>query len=712
MKKLLFFVGSLLVGVMAWGQAPQAFKYQAVARNLAGEVLINKAVSFRISVLQGSATGTAVYIETHTGKATNGFGLVDLEIGKGIVTTGSFAGIAWESHTHFLKVEMDPAGGTAYQVMGTTPLLSVPYALHAKTVEVDAVDDADHDLTNEIQTLSISGTVLTLSKGGGSVPLPSSGGGDNWGTQSVVTDASLVGLGTTTQPLRLAQQGATSGQVLKWNGTNWRAADDLTGSADWLKSGDDLYFNTGKVAIGKIPGSDLRQFQVKTEELQAIAGVNNSASYATIFGQNLGTGPAADFRNKIRIVDGTEGAGKVLTSDANGYTSWHPVTISSDAANFSGDGSAAAPLRLHAMGASAGQVLKWDGTKWDNANDDPGPWSSNDDNVYNSSGKKFGMGINNPSRKLTIAEATSTAYMNIVNSSTGYTATDGILMGMEGLNGWLTTYEAGNLYLGTNGMSRMTIASDGDVGIGLSSPSYKLDVNGSVNIRGNASDQALFCSNAEAIWYNDTYFSWGYGGQYNYFADEVSIGTSAVPGYNLVVNGTAAKTGGGSWSTLSDLRLKDLKGDYQKGLEEIIRLRPVKFTYKPGNPRGLDAGEEQIGFVAQEVQQVFPEAVSLCKDGYLDFNMHTINVALVNAVKALKAENDLLKQQNASLAAEQSNLKALLERQMVDIISGQSALKSQLDRQQKEYVAERDALKSRLEKMESLLQVNASAEGK
>ena len=629
MKKLLLIILSLLVGVMVWGQAPQALKYQAVARNSAGEVLANQAVSFRISVLRGSATGASVYTETHTGKTTNAFGLVDLEIGRGSVSSGSFATISWESSGYFLKVEMDPAGGSSYQVMGTTPLLSVPYALHAMTVEVDNVDDADHDATNEIQGLSISGTVLTLSKGGGSVTLPSSGGGDNWGTQTVVSDATLAGLGTTTQPLKIAQQGATSGQVLKWNGSTWRAADDHTGSTDWLKSGEDLYFNTGRVGIGKIPGaSDARQFQVLTEGYQAVAAVNNSASYASIFAQNNGSGPAADFRNYIKIIDGTQGTDKVLTSDAYGTASWKT-----------------------------------------------GIWGSDDNYIYNYSGKKFGLGINKPTQKLTLADGSTACYMNIQNSTTGFTSTAGLLIGMEGNNGWVSTYEPGNLYLGTNSAARVTIASDGDVGIGITSPAQKLDVNGAINIRGNGSLH-LFCDNQEALWFDGTYFSWGYGGGYNFFGDEVTIGTSAVPGYTLVVNGSAAKTGGGSWTNLSDVRMKDLKGDYLKGLDEIIRLRPVKFTYKPGNPRGLDPGEEQIGFVAQEVQDVFPEAVSQCKDGYLDFNMHTINVALVNAVKALKAENDLLKQQNASLAAEQSNLKA------------------------------------RLEQIELLVQVNASAEGK
>ena len=414
----------------------------------------------------------------------------------------------------------------------------------------------------------------------------------------------------------------------------------------WSESGSSIYFNSGKVGIGKNPGADSRQFQVLTEANQAIAGVNNSASYASIFAQNLGTGPAADFRNYIRIIDGTEGNGKILTSDANGTASWKPISVTADAANFTGDGSADWPLKLHSMGASTGQVIKWDGTKWDNANDKYGPWDEDDNYIYNYSGKKFGMGINKPTQKLTIVDGSTTCYMNIQNSTTGYTTTSGMLIGMEGNNGWLSTYEPGNLYLGTNSAAKVTIASDGDVGIGLTSPLQKLDVNGAVNIRGNASNQLLFCGSAEAIWYDDTYFSWGYGGQYNYFGDEVTIGTSAAPGYNLVVNGTAAKTGGGSWSTLSDVRMKDLTGEYQKGLNEIMQLKPVTFTYKAGNPRELNSNEPQIGFVAQDVQKIFPEAVTECKDGYLDFNIHAVNVALVNAVKELKAENQELKMAN------------------------------------------------------------------
>ncbi len=89
----------------------------------------------------------------------------------------------------------------------------------------------------------------------------------------------------------------------------------------WTESSTSIYYSTGKVGIGTNPGADARQFQVITTNNQAIAGENNS-TYGTIYAKNFGSGPAADFRNKIKIEDGTESAGKVLTSDASGFTSW------------------------------------------------------------------------------------------------------------------------------------------------------------------------------------------------------------------------------------------------------------------------------------------------------------------------------------------------------------------------------------------------------
>jgi len=131
----------------------------------------------------------------------------------------------------------------------------------------------------------------------------------------------------------------------------------------------------------------------------------------------------------------------------------------------------------------------------------------------------------------------------------------------------------------------------------------------------------------------------------------VGIGTAS-PDYKLEVAGNAGKTSGGTtWIVSSDKRLKDITGEYKRGLDQIVNLEPVTFYYKEGNPRGLPSDEVNIGFVAQEVQEVFPEAVSEGQDGYLDFNMHPINVAVVNAIKELKAENEALKQEIQQIKA-------------------------------------------------------------
>ncbi len=108
--------------------------------------------------------------------------------------------------------------------------------------------------------------------------------------------------------------------------------------------------------------------------------------------------------------------------------------------------------------------------------------------------------------------------------------------------------------------------------------------------------------------------------------------------------------------------MKTLLGIYDKGLNDIAALQPVRFIYNEGNPRQLSSNTEQVGFVAQEVQRIFPEAVTEAEDGYLDFNIHTINIALVNAVKELKAENDRLKAENEKLKIKDLQVESRMER--------------------------------------------------
>ena len=158
----LFMLCALWLNVIA--QAPQKMSYQAVVRNTGGNLVKDQAVGMKVSILQGSPTGTMVFQEIHNpNPQTNANGLISIEIGTGIPQTGTFSGIDWSSGPLYLKTETDPTGGTNYVISGTSQLLSVPYALYAKDVQ----NKGDADPTNEIQTLTLNSTQLTISGAGG-----------------------------------------------------------------------------------------------------------------------------------------------------------------------------------------------------------------------------------------------------------------------------------------------------------------------------------------------------------------------------------------------------------------------------------------------------------------------------------------------------------------------------------------------------------------
>jgi hypothetical protein len=137
MKKLYTFLAAILLTATTFAQTPEKMSYQAVVRDSGDALVTNQAVGMQISILQTTATATetAVYVETQT-PTTNVNGLVTLEIGgsSATVVSGTFSTIDWSIGTYFIKTETDPAGGTTYTITGTSQLMSVPYALHAKTV--------------------------------------------------------------------------------------------------------------------------------------------------------------------------------------------------------------------------------------------------------------------------------------------------------------------------------------------------------------------------------------------------------------------------------------------------------------------------------------------------------------------------------------------------------------------------------------------------
>jgi hypothetical protein len=130
----------------------------------------------------------------------------------------------------------------------------------------------------------------------------------------------------------------------------------------------------------------------------------------------------------------------------------------------------------------------------------------------------------------------------------------------------------------------------------------------------------------------------------------VGIGTTA-PDQLLSVNGDASKAGGGSWQTFSDERLKNIKGRFTSGLSAVMRLQPIRYEYKSNNALGLKSEGEHVGFGAQSLQQIIPEAVTKNADGYLMVNNDPILWTMLNAIKEQQKEI-------ADLKAEVEKLKA------------------------------------------------------
>lgn len=232
--------------------------------------------------------------------------------------------------------------------------------------------------------------------------------------------------------------------------------------------------------------------------------------------------------------------------------------------------------------------------------------------------------------------------------------------------------------------SSIDISADGDVGIGTASPDTRLSVLGAgatFPTVYNAGEVATFVAPNDSF----TVFSIVKGGianpqglhlgvnQASLFSEiqasrdgvatntlslnrqggNVGIGTSA-PTQLLSVNGTAGKPGGGSWDVFSDARLKNIKGRFNLGLKAVMQLQPLRYEYKPNNALDLKSPGEHVGFSAQEIQKVIPEAVSRSSDGFLMVNNDPILWTMLNAIKEQQRQIADLKQEVRKLRAASS----------------------------------------------------------
>ncbi len=309
MKKLYILLAAVIITVSAMAQAPQKISYQAVIRDAGNVLITNQSVGMQISILQGSVSGTAVYVESQT-PTTNINSLVSQEIGSGTVVSGTFNTIDWSNGPYFIKTETDPTGGTAYTIEGTSQLMSVPYALYAKTSGSSIpgpkgdTGDTGVDGTDGQGGVTLAGTNVTISGSGTS------------GGPYIVNSANEVD-GSITNEIELPT-GGTDGQVLKTDGSGNYTRVNQTIDTNTEYTGEDDIEVTGTV-ISEYQVGDFAQGGIvfwldETGEHGLVCAKSNLGRirwYAGTYGttQAKGDGPYAGEANTLIIIAAQEALG-------------------------------------------------------------------------------------------------------------------------------------------------------------------------------------------------------------------------------------------------------------------------------------------------------------------------------------------------------------------------------------------------------------------
>jgi len=323
MKKrylLFLFILTRIFCLELFAQTPQYFNYQTVVRNNQGEVMAYKLVNFRMSVIKGSANGSIVYSETHE-KATNEFGLVTLMIGNGSLVQGNFETIEWASDVFFLKTEIDADAGTNFVFMGTSQLLSVPYSLHAQTATT-ALDDNDTDPTNELQTITKEGNVVTLSHNGGSFI-----DSDNQTLTAENNQLTISGGNTViidTNPTNELQTITKEGNIvtLSHSGGSFIDSDNqtlsLTGTELSISGGNSVSLG-GTVDLDWDPTNELQELTVSNDTLRISMGneVVLSKQYLFISGDTLSISMGNDILLPMQNL--FKNGDTIMLTHSNGY---------------------------------------------------------------------------------------------------------------------------------------------------------------------------------------------------------------------------------------------------------------------------------------------------------------------------------------------------------------------------------------------------------
>jgi hypothetical protein len=631
MKKFIISIAAIIVAANSWAQAPQSMSYQAIIRNASNVLITSTTVGMKVSVLQGSNVGTAVYVETQT-PATDINGLVTIQVGGGTVVSGTFSGINWANGPYFLKTETDPTGGNSYTITGTSELMSVPYALFANSVLNTTPDIAGSGI-------NIAGDTII---------------------NNTQTDATLSGNGTSSTPLGIAQQGATTGQVLKWNGSWWVPTNDSIGGNGWLTTG-----NSGIVdSVNFIGTTDSVPFNIRVNNQKSGRIDINSGN--TFFGYQANVANTTGIQNTVVGMQSLEFNTTGVNNTANGY---HSLVQNTTGGNNVGYGFCT--LVNNTVASSNTAIGNWalfkDSASYNTAVGDSALYANTSGTgnaalgyqalAANTSGiQNTVLGMQSLEFNTTGANNTAAGYHSLVQNTTG-----GNNVGYGFCTLVNNVAASSNTAIGN--WSLFKDSANANTGVGDSS----LYSNTTGTRNAAVGYQALYINTTGS---NNTAIGDSAGPSSNSLNNTTAIGygaTTTADNSVVVGNSNVTSIGGEvSWSTLSDGRYKTNVQDYQLGLDFILNLRPVSYNYT-NNSNGVVYN----GFIAQEVEKNLDKSGAhfsgLVKpqtaNDHYSLRYSDFVVPLVNAVKELNTQNESLKKQ----LDEQKSLIANLELEMDNI---------------------------------------------
>jgi hypothetical protein len=691
-----------------FSQTPEAFNYQAIVRNDDGEVIREQNVTFRISILEGSINGASVYSELHE-KTTNSFGLVVFEIGKGDQPTSDFSTINWESNTYFLKVELDPEGGNDYAEMGTTQFLSVPYSLHSKSTS--NIDDADADPNNEIQDLSLSGDLLTIS-GGNTIILPYDSAYWKMKENNIVYSKGNVGIGSENPKSRLE----VKGDISFTEKDTLFAVKDKAGNVVFavFPDGAKLYVdNTAKGNVGGFAISGRSANKSGEYEIMRVSSDSTRIYVSEGVKDKVGgfaiSGRSANKTGDYEILKVTSDSTRIYIPEVLAKGNVGGFAISGRSANKSlgmpvfvatndstriytksttggfgvrdnSTGQSESYLQLtpqnYFIGHNSGinnstglhnLFLGYESGRWNNtggSNVFIGPEAGR----QNSSG--FGnifIGNKSGYHNTDIDSGSFTHPDGVYNVYVGYNSGENILNGKYNTFVGYATCASGtegnfNTYIGNQAGNQ----SNGSDNVFLGVKAGELARTGSNNVMlGNYSGHRCYSGSKNVFI--------GYYAGYNEDSDNklyIENSSASSPliygdftdGSELVqINGDLCYTG--SLSQCSDLHYKKNIRPLVNAIGLVKKLNPVYFNWKKDRFKDfIPSSKKQVGLIAQEVEKVIPELVSENSEGYKSVDYSKMTPILIESVKEQQSQIEKLKKENQELKKRLQTIEELLRR--------------------------------------------------